>query len=165
MATNDTPYTHDTNETPNGTLYSVFLAILAALMLGALWLVVLTLSEGQAHGASIGGTKHDNSLGVVVEYSNPYSYLFGNIVSVPQNPNRVERDSKGRVATILTVQPAFTFELYTEEVVFCGNRASDFREMVGPIVIVYKRVAHEQVSGVACHELEGVFHVTAEEAQ
>lgn len=131
-----------------------FLLVISLIVLGAI----------TGH-CSTSAPRHDNGLGVVIPFSNPYTYLFGNIINQPGNPNRVIRDSKGRVATNLVFQPAHVFELYAEPVLFCGNQALAFRDMVGPIVITYKTAAHQMVDGVACHELQSVYKVQAEEIQ
>jgi hypothetical protein len=75
----------------------------------------------------------------------------------------VVKSSKGRVAVNLHVQPYGTFELYTEEVLLCGQPTDALRHASGPIVLVYKRVAHEMIDGVACHEFENVFHIVSED--
>ena len=106
---------------------------------------------------------HENGLGAVIEYANPFTYLFGAIINMPENPNRVFRGKNGKLATLLTVQPAHVFELYTEELLLCGNRAEDFKDAIGPIVITYKTQAHEMVDGVSCHELQSVYQVKAKE--
>ena len=71
----------------------------------------------------------------------------------------VIRSNKGRVAVNLRVQPYGTFELYTEEVLLCGEPTDALRHASGAIVLVYKRVSHELIDGVACHEFDDVFHV------
>lgn len=99
--------------------------------------------------------RHDNSLGAVIVYENPYIYNFGAIVD-----GAVIVDSKtDKRATNLRFQPFATFELYTEQILLCGNRAEDLRNATGPIVLTYKRVSHEMIEGVACHELEAVTKV------
>ena len=108
-----------------------------------------------AQGAT-SAPRHDNGLGVVIEYENPYIYNFGAIVD-----GAVIVDPKtDRRATNLRFQPFATFELYTEQILLCGNRAEDLRNAAGPIVLTYKRVSHELIDGVACHELEAVTKVT-----
>jgi hypothetical protein len=95
---------------------------------------------------------------VVIAYDNPFIYNMGIIVD-----GSVVKSSKGRVAVSLRVQPYGTFELYTEEVLLCGEPTDALRHASGPIVLVYKRVAHEMIDGVACHEFENVFHIVPED--
>lgn len=128
------------------------------LFLLAVLLTVLALAFS-AHCAT-GAPRHDNSLGVVQYVDNPNTYLFGVIVNLSENPNRVITDRR-RFATILTFQPYNTFNLFTESVMFCGNLAPAFAPVRGPIVVTYKTVAHQMVNGVACHEFVDVFTVTA----
>jgi hypothetical protein len=74
----------------------------------------------------------------------------------------VVKSRKGRVAVNLHVQPYGTFELYTEQVLLCGEPTDALRHASGPIVLVYKRVATEMIDGVACHEFKDVFHLAEE---
>ena len=62
----------------------------------------------------------------------------------------------GRVATNLRFQPYGTFNLYTEQVLLCDVPTDELiaRAGKGPIVLTYKRQAHEAVDGIACHDLE-----------
>jgi hypothetical protein len=75
----------------------------------------------------------------------------------------VVKSNKGRVAVNLRVQPYGTFELYTEQVLLCGEPTDALQHASGSIVLVYKRVAHQMIDGVACHDFEGVFHIQAED--
>ena len=106
-----------------------------------------------AQGAT-SAPRHENSLGAVIEYTNPFIYNFGKIVDA----TIVRKD--GRVATNLRFQPYGTFELYTEQVLLCGPPSQDLiSKSGGPIILTYRRTAHEAVDGVACHDLEAVFSV------
>jgi len=127
-------------------------------LLAGLGLVVVLLVMAFPAHCSTSAPRHDNSLGVVIPYDNPFVYNFGNIQS-----GTVIRDRKSdRLATNIQFQPYGTFELYSEQLLFCGNAADDFRGMTGPIVLTYERVAHTMVGGVACHNLLNVTKVTAE---
>ena len=98
--------------------------------------------------------RHDNGLGAVIEYTNPFIYNFGKIVDAA-----IVR-TKDRTATNLRFQPYGTFELYTEQVLLCGPPSQDLiSKSGGPIILTYRRTAHEAVDGVACHDLEAVFSV------
>ena len=129
------------------TFWRLFLGMLAGIILT----VLLSLT---AHGEQPSGRRHDNSLGVVIEYTNPFMYNFGKIVDAS-----IVR-TKNRTATNLRFQPYGTFELYTEQVLLCGLPSQDLiNKAGGPIVLTYRRQAHEAVDGVACHDLESVFSV------
>jgi hypothetical protein len=133
--------------------HSVAKQVLAGFGL-ALIILLMTLP---AHCAT-SAPRHDNGLGVVIEYTNPYIYDFGNIQS-----GAVGQDTKtDKLLTVIQFQPFRTFELFTEQLAFCGNRAEDFKGMNGPIVVTYKRVSHELIGGVACHELIAVTKITKE---
>jgi hypothetical protein len=122
--------------------------------IGFIVLAMALMGASLAHG-STASPRHDNSLGVVIPYDNPYIYNFGAIVdgAIIVDPKSNKR------GTNIRFQPFATFELYTENILFCGNRADDFRTATGPIVLTYKRVAHEMIDGVACHELEAITKV------
>lgn len=108
-----------------------------------------------ARAATSAPKRGDNGLGVVIEYSNPMTYNFG----VVRDATLVRAGE--RVATNLRFQPYGTFSLYTEQVLLCGMPTDELidRASKGPVVLTYKRVAHEAISGIACHDLEGVFSV------
>ncbi len=118
-------------------------------------LTLLLLSAVSFGAASV--PRRDNGLGVVIEYSNPLIYNMGLIVD-----GTVIRD-KDKVAVNLRVQPYGTFELYTEQVLLCGPPSDELKHASGPVVLVYKRVAHEMIDGVACHDFQNVFHIVSED--
>ena len=99
-----------------------------------------------------------NSLGAVVEYVNPNAYLYGNIVD-----GTILGDKD--LYTNVRFQPSHVFLLYTETVLFCGDKSEKFNGMVGPIVVTYEKVAHTMYQGVACHTLVSVDHVIAKETK
>ena len=127
----------------------------ALLLIVAAMLLVFTAT---AHCAT-SAPRHDNSLGVVIEYSNPNMYNFGVVRDAA-----VVRAGE-RFATSLRFQPYGTFNLYTEQVLLCDVPTDELiaRAGKGPIVLTYKRQAHEAVDGIACHDLEGVFSVGKQE--
>ena len=112
----------------------------------------------QAHCAT-SAPRHDNGLGVVIEDTNPFMYNFGIVRDAA-----IVRNGE-HVATNLRFQPYGTFTLYTEQVLLCGMPTDELidRANKGPIVLTYKRQAHEAVDGIACHDLEGVFSVGKQE--
>ena len=124
--------------------------IATKIMAGLAVLAILFLIAVPAH-CKTSERSHDNSLGVNIPYENPYIYNFGGIVD-----GAVVEDRLNNEATSIRFQPFGTFELYTEELLFCGNLADTFRGMSGPVVLTYRRVAHETVGGIACHELKNV---------
>ena len=101
--------------------------------------------------------RHDNAFGAIIAYENPYIYNFGAIIDGALIDH-------GR-ATSIRFQPYGTFELYNENILFCGNQARPLRTATGPIVLTYKRVAHETVDGIGCHELESIDHIQDREGQ
>jgi len=123
--------------------------------------VLFLLAFSLAAHCSTSDRSQGNSLGVDIPYENPFIYIFGGIVDGAV----VEDANTHKEATTIRFQPFGTFELYTESLMFCGNRADAFHGMGGPIVITYRRVAHEMVGGQACHELNSVNHVAADKDQ
>lgn len=102
-------------------------------------LLALAITIGQ-HGK--------NSLGAISYESNPYNYVAGTIVE-----GEVLEDGK---ATVLRIQPAYTYELYDESLFLCGDQ-SDKLDGKNPLMILtYEKLAHRIVDGVACHNLVGV---------
>ncbi len=87
---------------------------------------------------------------------NPYSYIYGSIVK-----GNVIRDEKGRYAVNITFQPRYASQVFTENVLFCGNRADVFNGIEGPVVVTYKRVPHQLVQGVPCFDLVTVDQIEA----
>lgn len=120
--------------------------------------IVLCLVIG-AHGEVPSGARHTNETGAVIEYTNPLMYNMGIIVDA----DLVRTDK--RVATNLRLQPFGTFELYTEQVLLCGQPDDALLDVLlhppAPVVLAYKKQAHEMVQGVACHEFEAIFPVGA----
>ena len=120
-------------------------------------LFLALLLAASAQGAT-SAPRHDNGLGAIIEYTNPLVYNFGKIVDA----TIVRKD--GRVATNLRFQPYGTFELYTEQVLLCGPPSQDLIDKSnGPVILTYRRTAHEAVDGIACHDLEAVFSVGKQE--
>jgi hypothetical protein len=122
----------------------------------ALFFMMFVLcGQGNCEQPSI--NRHSNGLGAVIEYTNPMMYNFGIIADAG-----VAR-SKDRTGTNLRFQPYGTFELYTEQILLCGPPSDELiNKASGPIILVYRRRAHEAVDGIACHDLEGVFSVGAQ---
>ena len=87
---------------------------------------------------------------------NPYSYIYGSVVK-----GNVIRDDKGRYAFNITFQPRYASEIFTENVLFCGNRSDVFNGIEGPVVVTYKRVPHQLVQGVPCFDLVTVDQIEA----
>lgn len=125
------------------------------LLLGLILLFVAT-----GHGAITKQAGSKNSIGYEPYYTNPYIYLYGSIAS-----GQLFKDGD-RVFTVIVFQPSHTFQLYVEEVIFCGNASAAFNGEAGkPLVVTYERVAHARTNGTGCHVLESVDEVKSKEAQ
>ena len=123
-----------------------------------LGLVLLFVPTGHGAITKLAGSK--NSIGYEPYYTNPYIYLYGSIAS-----GQLFKDGD-RVFTVIVFQPSHTFQLYVEEVIFCGNASAAFNGEAGkPLVVTYERVAHTRTNGTGCHVLESVDEVKSKEAQ
>ena len=121
-------------------------------------LMVLLAVTGHCAITQQAGSK--NSIGYEPYYTNPYIYLYGSIAS-----GQLFKDGD-RVFTVIVFQPSHTFQLYVEEVLFCGNESAAFNGEAGkPLVVTYERVAHTRTNGTGCHMLESVDEVKSKEAQ
>src|ERR1700676_1887334 len=113
--------------------------------------VLLMLMMGVGHCATSAPRRGDNEFGAVIEYTNPLVYNLG----VIKDAKIVRKDA--HIGTRLMFQPFGTFTLYTEQVLLCGQPTDELINAAskGPIVLAYKRQAHEAVDGIGCHELKG----------
>ena len=90
--------------------------------------------------------------------TNPYMYMFASVSEI-----QLAKDDKDSLYTFVTFQPAHTYFLFTESILFCGNISGVFKR--GALVITYERVAHKRFNGEACHELISVNTVKEETIQ
>ncbi len=90
----------------------------------------------------------------------PLSYIYGSVVE-----KDLIRDDKGKYATNIRFQPRYASELFTQNVLFCGNRAEAFNQMAGPVVVTYRRVAHKLVKDVPCFDLLSVDRVESQQQE
>jgi hypothetical protein len=104
--------------------------------------------------------QHKNSLGVVIEYSNPNMYMYASIV----DGVIMQDETTKRYATSVRFQPSHTFSLYSESVLFCGDAREAFNGKRGPIVVTYERVAHISFKEVGCHNLVSVDEVASKDS-
>jgi hypothetical protein len=88
----------------------------------------------------------------------PLTYIYGSVVE-----ENLIHDGKGKYATNITFQPRYASELFTQSVLFCGNRADAFNAVDGPIVVTYGRVADKLVKAVPCFDLLSVDRVQSKE--
>lgn len=119
-------------------------------------LLILLLAALAIPGRAAVSKKHDNSLGAVIEYTNPNLYLLGSVAD-----GAVFKDEKGRQLTSVRFQPYETFGLYSESVLFCGDVSRMFTR--GALAVTYRRVAHTMSGGVACHDLIAVDKLAAKD--
>lgn len=92
-------------------------------------------------------TKQSNAFGAITYNENPYSYIAGSVID-----GSVIGDKKGLV---LRIQPMGTYELYTEDILFCieDDTADKLNGKTNPVVITYETIAHRSVEDIGCHHL------------
>jgi len=90
------------------------------------------------------GKKHDNTLGYV-QNDNPYTYVAGAITDAA-----LVEEGKG---VTLRVQPLATYQLFTEDILFCPENMNLFENKSNPMLLTYETVAHRSVGGIGCHHL------------
>jgi hypothetical protein len=118
---------------------------------GMLATLLALISAGHC---ATGTTRNNSDLGAVAYLENPNAYIMGSIVD-----GQVLTSKQGhlRYATNIRLAPSYTFMLYNETILLCGNRARDFDGKTGVLVITYQRQASTMFdSAVPCHELEAV---------
>jgi hypothetical protein len=125
-------------------------------MIGLTCIVFFVLAK-TAHCATTSSVKHGNSLGVVIDFTNPNRYVEGQVQAVAYVGTG---DHKGLV---LRIQPRGTFSLFTEDLLFCGEPVDLFIGKTNPMVLTYENVAHTSVEGIGCHILKSVDEVKTQE--
>jgi hypothetical protein len=130
---------------------------LTKLLLLVLLLILTLLGAKGAFGAT-SRKSHDNSLGVVMQQTRPFTYLEGHVSNFSNVGPGVN----------VRIQPRGMYSLYDESILFCdfGNVAANFQRIKsGILVLTYETVAHRTIEGIGCHTLvhvdevkEGVIH-------
>jgi hypothetical protein len=100
--------------------------------------------------------KHKDSLGVVMQQTNPNTYLAGSVTNVEFAGNR------NNYGMVIRVQPLKTYTLYTEDILLCGNPSELFAGHSNPMVLVYRTRSSHMVDGLGCHGLVDVRDVLPE---
>ena len=113
-------------------------------LLAAFASATLLWSMVYAEGA-IAKKHHDNTIGTPMYETNPYTYLAGNTTEV--------FDIESRKGLVVRVQPLHTYELFTEDILFCGSPVEKFLQKKNPMVLTYRIKASRMVEGIGCHEL------------
>lgn len=127
----------------------IFDAVTDGIAIGGLLLIIAMHAQAATTGKPSG-----NSLGFQPYATNPNTYLFAAVACHgEQDCGVIERNK--HMGTVVSFQPAHTYMLFPETVMFCGNEAERFN-VAGPLVITYKKQASRLVGGVPCHELVSV---------
>ena len=111
--------------------------ILIGYYCGLALLVLGTLMAGLAHCSDKPPVYQDN----------PYTYKMGSVTSVAYVDGGL----------VVRLQPTATYTIFTEDILFCGERPLDlFIGKRNPVVLTYETRAHKTVQGIGCHELKRV---------
>jgi hypothetical protein len=126
----------------------------ALILLAIFMLVTILVLCGRGHCMTT--SKHQDRISVIVEQTNPNSFIAGSVTNVefagnPENYGMVVR-----------VQPLKSYILYTEDILLCGNPSDEFAGHRNPMVLVYETQSHHMVEGIGCHELRAVRDVVPE---
>jgi hypothetical protein len=113
-------------------------------------LLILTLLGAKGAFGAV-SKKHDNSLGVVMQQTNPYTYLEGHVSDFSDVGQGIN----------LRIQPRGMYSLFDQSVLFCDfeNVAVNFQNKSGVVVLTYRTQAHRTIEGIGCHELISVDEV------
>jgi hypothetical protein len=102
------------------------------------------------------GKQHTSSIGATMYNDNPMSYIAGDIKAIAVIEGGV----------VVRVQPIGTYELFTDEKLFCGNDVVEkFRNIANPLVLTYRTKASRLIEGIGCHELISVDGLKPKEIQ
>ena len=120
-------------------------------LLAGLALILIATATG--HCTTTG--KQPNSIGVIVSDVNPNDSLIGIVMS-----GEIHEDSDGRLGTNIRVHPKYTYSLFDESLMFCGNEADrltkDDHMIAGWHTLTFRRQASRLIDGIPCHALIGV---------
>ena len=105
-----------------------------------------------------------NAFGAVTPTIDPNITLIGNILS-----GELKQDADGRLATNLRVHPKYTYGLFDESILFCGDESARLSEADGAIIqsdlaFTYHRSASRLINGVPCYTLVGVDKINTSSA-
>ena len=125
--------------------------VAAAIALILFTLAVITIGlTGFAHGATT--SKKSNAFGAVTPTIDPNVSMVAAILSVEQH-----RDRDGRVGLNFRLHPLYSYSLFDESLMFCGDVVPMFEGKVATFqAFTYRRAASRLIDGIPCHELRGV---------
>lgn len=127
--------------------------------LAAFCACILALAGATFVRAAINTRPSHNNLGAEVYSINPNVYLYGSLACRTEDACTVMQHGD-KIVTNVRINPAHTYSLFDEGLTLCGNVGDAFDGIgAGPIVITYRRVSHQLVNGIACHDLLSVHKV------
>jgi len=136
--------------------YNFLQKAIGGFILAAFISLMLTCGAELSHGTT---TTKPNSLGVVIDQTNPNAAVAGTILEAG-----VGADKDGREATIIRFHPIGTYGLLDQSIVFCGDQSelitSDNGNAIpGDLVFIYRRQAARLIDNVPCYELKSVSRI------
>ncbi len=128
-------------------------------LLAILFMCLAGLFIGTGHAATTSSKK--NAFGAVTITSDPNVTLVASLLG-----GEVHRDSDGRLGYNLRLHPKYTYGLFDESVMFCGdvrgmleNKGTTF------LAYTYRKAASRLIDSVPCHQLIGIDEVPNERVQ
>lgn len=113
-------------------------------------LSVLMFFANFAHAATTG--KKSNAFGAITPTIDPNVTVVAAVLD--GNPHR---DADGRLGINLRLHPKYTYGLFDEDIMFCGNVVGMFDEKTAKYqALTYRRQASRLIDGVPCHQLIAV---------
>jgi hypothetical protein len=129
------------------------IALPGILILIALILALVTMGHGMT-------SKHQDSIGVVMQQENPMTYIAGSVT------NMAYAGRPENYGIVIRVQPIGAYTLYTEDITFCPDGVKEkFEGKHNPMVLTYERQAHHTIEGIGCHDLQSVHEIVTEKIQ
>jgi hypothetical protein len=125
------------------------------IILAALFLCLAGLMIGTGHAST---TSRTNAFGAQTITSDPNVTLVASLLG-----GEVHKDSDGRLGYNLRLHPKYTFGLYDESIMFCGDiRGQMDGKQTTFQAYTYRRAASRLIDGIPCHALVGVDDVKNE---
>lgn len=131
-------------------IYFAFLAILFMCLCG------LFIATG--HATTTTSAKKSNVFGAQTLVVDPNVTLVASLLS-----GEVHEDTDGRQGFNLRLHPKYTYGLFDESIMFCGDiRPMMENKFTRFQAYTYRRAASRLIDGIACHALVGVDDVKDE---
>lgn len=126
------------------------------IIVGLLFLCLAGLLIGTGHAATT-SSRH-NAFGAATISVDPNVTLVASLLG-----GEVHRDSDGREGFNLRLHPKYTYGLFDESIMFCGDVRGLLDDHTSTFqAYTYRRAASRLIDGIPCHALMGVDDVKNE---